>query len=94
MIKNPEILRDLLRRLFLALDLLQEKGIIHADIKPDNILVEIGGEKINSVKLIDFGSAFFYNQPCNIRMSTPEYLSPECLSYLDSSSKPFMYIKY
>lgn len=42
------------RQLLLALKLLKKIGIIHADIKPDNILVN---EKKNILKLCDFGSA-------------------------------------
>ncbi|KOB63528.1 Serine/threonine-protein kinase PRP4-like protein [Operophtera brumata] len=42
------------RQLLVALRLLKKIGIIHADIKPDNILVN---EKKNVLKLCDFGSA-------------------------------------
>lgn len=42
------------RQLLLAMKLLKKLGIIHADIKPDNILVN---EKKNLLKLCDFGSA-------------------------------------
>ncbi|KAJ2948486.1 hypothetical protein O0L34_g7734 [Tuta absoluta] len=42
------------RQLLVALRLLKKIGLVHADIKPDNILVN---EKKNVLKLCDFGSA-------------------------------------
>ncbi len=84
-----EFLGQFLRRLFEALDLLQHRNIIHADLKPDNILVAVdSSNRITGLKLIDFGSAFFYDRPCSLRMSTPEYLPPECLELMVGSAKP------
>ncbi|CAB3234991.1 unnamed protein product [Arctia plantaginis] len=51
---NMKALISYSRQLLLALRLLRRLGIIHADIKPDNILVN---EKKNVLKLCDFGSA-------------------------------------
>uniref|UniRef100_A0A2A4J9G2 non-specific serine/threonine protein kinase n=1 Tax=Heliothis virescens TaxID=7102 RepID=A0A2A4J9G2_HELVI len=51
---NLKALISYSRQLLLALRLLKKLGIIHADIKPDNILVN---EKKNILKLCDFGSA-------------------------------------
>lgn len=51
---NVKALMSYSRQLLLALRLLKKLGIIHADIKPDNILVN---EKKNVLKLCDFGSA-------------------------------------
>lgn len=51
---NIKALMSYSRQLLLALRLLKKLGIIHADIKPDNILVN---EKKNILKLCDFGSA-------------------------------------
>ena len=58
------------------------KKIIHSDIKPDNILIEYNYKKnifeINSIKIIDYGSAFPYNNFNSIILTnTPEYLCPE-----------------
>jgi serine/threonine protein kinase len=61
--------------------------IVHADIKPDNILVELGPQGIQDVKLIDFGSAFSYENPSSITASTPEYLAPEVLEYLENRAQ-------
>lgn len=48
------------RQLFTALRHLERSGVVHADIKPDNIVVN---EANTSVKLCDFGSAFFSADP-------------------------------
>ena len=44
------------RQLFVALMHLQKCGIVHADIKPDNVLVN---DQLNVLKMCDFGSALF-----------------------------------
>jgi len=58
------LMRDFLKRMCEALTLLGRLGIVHADLKPDNILVEFDEElsKLTSLKIIDFGSAFMLKQ--------------------------------
>ena len=36
-----------------------------------------------NVKIIDFGSAFMFNQLKNISQSTPEYMAPEALKMIE-----------
>ncbi|KAJ3348373.1 U4/U6 small nuclear ribonucleoprotein prp4, partial [Kappamyces sp. JEL0680] len=52
---NLKAVKSYAAQLFLSLALLQKCRIIHADIKPDNVLVS---ENHATLKLADFGSAF------------------------------------
>ena len=63
-------------------------NIVHGDIKPDNILIEYNNEdySIKKIKIIDFGSSFFLNNPNNFSSNTPEYISPEITELLENSN--------
>ena len=69
-----------------TLHLLSDYKIVHSDIKPDNILFEMNNssktEPKLKLKLIDFGSAFNFDDNGNIGMATPEYMPPEVLDIL------------
>lgn len=56
---NIRAVRPYAAQLFWALYHLQNCGVLHSDIKPDNILVS---EDRTSVKLCDFGSAMFQGE--------------------------------
>jgi len=47
---------------------LNKIGIVHMDIKPDNILLNWNnnGSSFSDIKLIDFGSAFYYEEKGSI----------------------------
>lgn len=57
--------------------LYQKKGILHLDIKPENILMDEYG----NAALIDFGAGISRIEGCNmlntLQMGTPSYMSPE-----------------
>src|SRR3989344_7221331 len=56
---------------------LHEKGIIHADLKPENIVL-IETEKDVDVKFIDFDVAIAPGEPSKrCRRGTPKYEAPE-----------------
>lgn len=61
-----------------ALDLLTQIGLVHSDLKPENIMLSLSDNKIQSLKLIDFGSSFHFASNKQ-ELSTPEYLPPEVL---------------
>jgi serine/threonine protein kinase len=74
----------ILREIGSALHYAHGVGVIHRDIKPDNILYS---ERHSIMKLVDFGLARMYGDPTELHMTrtgmvvgTPHYMSPEQVS--------------
>lgn len=65
----------------MALGYCYRQGLIHRDVKPANLLIELDGEQITQVKVTDFGSVF--NQTAEqtqiYRVGSLAYMSPEQL---------------
>jgi serine/threonine-protein kinase len=72
---RPGVAMAIVRDCLAALDALHRAGIVHADIKPSNVMLKRTG----STKLIDIGSAFEVcdrptSQSCTLLYAAPEIL--------------------
>jgi eukaryotic-like serine/threonine-protein kinase len=76
----------IIRQVCMALDAAHRNGIIHRDVKPDNIVIEKNGQG-EVVKVLDFGIAKLKDGPTGenhgrltrqgVIIGSPHYLSPE-----------------
>lgn len=71
----PDEVRRIAREVALGLEAIHARGLIHRDLKPGNIWIEIG---TNRVKVLDLGLAEDPIQlPQGVCAGTPGYMSPE-----------------
>src|SRR4029077_18124569 len=82
------------KQLCRALEVAHEQGVIHRDIKPQNIVVEPNG----FLKVMDFGIARLVHAPPGKGLTqegrtigTPDYMSPEQLSGMELDARSDLY---
>jgi serine/threonine protein kinase len=72
---TPEEIKSIARKILSGLDYLHDKGFIHRDLKPGNIMI---GFKTQQVKLIDLGLAYSEGYVDSLLVAgTPKYMAPE-----------------
>lgn len=72
---KPDQLRTIIKDLTKALCFLKAKGVIHLDIKPENVLLL--NDKGFNVKLADFGTATLINETDYTYLQSRPYRAPE-----------------
>jgi HAMP domain-containing protein len=82
------------KQLCRALEVAHAEGVIHRDIKPQNMVVEPNG----FLKVMDFGIARLANPPqgkglteAGTSIGTPDYMSPEQLSGVELDARSDLY---
>ena len=82
---SDDDVREIGKQLFDALSAAHSRGIVHRDVKPENIILTKGPTGALRVKLLDFGIAKFIRTDMarsfatmdGLLIGTPHYMSPE-----------------
>ncbi|TAQ83973.1 hypothetical protein B7494_g7704 [Chlorociboria aeruginascens] len=85
--RQPAVIWKVTHDILSALEYLEQKGIAHLDIKPENVMVSKKGDFL----LGDFGlSEFVAEQTCTFA-GTGEYIAPEVYAGLPNTTKSDIY---
>jgi serine/threonine protein kinase len=81
--------KRIMRQLLLALAEMRSKGVIHRDLKPDNIMLRRCGKGEEECVIIDFGLATLTDALPYLyfRCGTPGFLSPEIANLVSKKER-------
>ena len=73
----------ILNQIISAVYYLHSNGIVHRDVKPENILISNSNRDLLNIKLIDFGSCNYIkkNENFTLKVGSPYYIAPEVLKH-------------
>jgi eukaryotic-like serine/threonine-protein kinase len=83
---SPPLFRKLavFEQILQVLEAAHSIGIVHRDLKPDNVLVRTSEDRVDRIKVLDFGLAYLRESEGTPRLTetgiargTPDYMSPE-----------------
>jgi len=77
---RPNVAGYMIGQVLSAVSYLHSRGIVHHDIKPENIIVDYSSDR---VKLTDFGSAIEVKKICGFRGTIP-FMAPEILQNMSA----------
>lgn len=82
MFYKPNQIKNLLSQVLNTLKFMKEKGVVHRDLKPDNILLKYKDMplEMNEVRIVDFGLSSIIEEGHIRRGGTVGYMAPESLS--------------
>jgi serine/threonine protein kinase len=72
------LVKQIARQVLQALVFIHDLGLIHADLKPENI-VTYGDSRTFNIKLLDFGSSCFSTDDLSVYVQSQAYRAPEVL---------------
>ena len=86
---------DIIEQMCAALARAHDLGVVHRDLKSDNIMLTVRGGRADFVKILDFGLAAIARDPRlapkGAVFGTPEYMSPEQARGEDASASSDLY---
>lgn len=86
---------DILEQMGAALARAHDLGVVHRDLKSDNIMLTVRGGRRDFVKILDFGLAGLAREarlaPKGAVFGTPEYMSPEQARGEDATAASDLY---
>lgn len=96
---EPGRLLNIIRQTCRSLDEAHSAGLVHRDIKPDNIFLNRVGDEEDQVKVLDFGVAKLQNNQygnatltqAGMIFGTPRYMAPEQARAMELSGRSDIY---
>lgn len=80
---DPARMIGILRQCCKALAEVHDHGLVHRDVKPENIFLTVAQGRADKVKLLDFGIAMFVDGDASDRLvgGTPGFVAPEAILF-------------